>query len=72
VVELCLAHGNKVMRQVKEHKDAVLDLIDRYLTGLTASHQFRADDTCSAFVPVDTDALIYELMRDPLSAITRY
>jgi len=22
------------MRQVKEHKDAVLDLIDRYLTGL--------------------------------------
>lgn len=28
------AHSNKEMRQVKEHKDAVLDLIDRYLTGV--------------------------------------
>ena len=27
------AHSNKVLRQVKEHKDAVLDLIDNYLTG---------------------------------------
>jgi len=27
------AHDNKVMRQVKEHKEAVLDLIEKYLTG---------------------------------------
>jgi len=32
-VWLVVAHSNKVMRQVKEHKDAVLDLIDRYLAG---------------------------------------
>jgi len=30
---LVAAHGNKVLRQVKEHKEAVLDLIDMYLSG---------------------------------------
>ena len=43
-VNCVAAHSNKVLRQVKEHRDAALDLIDSYLAGLVASSHNRV--TC--------------------------